>query len=490
MLIRPQSEDGESWPGYLLRVASLNHLSQGSAHFGRLLNVSPVALIASAPSMVLGKLGLAPNQPEAGQFAKQGTGILPLRNSLRAHSARICPQCLEEMTNKHLLATWDRAFQFTCHKHEILLVDRCPQCSRPMSHLRRKLLACDCGASLLGMPRHRSTLDFGALYRALDLHEIYAAPAQTFSASRPEDLAALIFCRRLKVLQAYKTHGLKPKRLGRIEELFVRLEEIMKIHDAFNQWPRNLQSILESHRTAFNASPVPLLICRPLSPPSLLLTIKAAIADWSFHIHRSLKPRRRSPQLIQKSVEEKVGIKYLIESSGCSYDTAQYWLESGRLGPYEVCEQPNGTKRYQIGKDRVQKAIHIARSSSSVKDMAIALGTSSDTVRALVRAEVVHAIPFGRAPYNVRLLPAEVTEFAARILECARFRKNLDGEQVIFSTAIRRFRERPARQLQDFLEAILNGQIQVSKVQRYVVAIDELLIDQNALRKWERAGLR
>ena len=185
-----------------------------------------------------------------------------------------------------------------------------------------------------------------------------------------------------------------------------------------------------------------------------------------------------------------MGIKYLIQSTGCTYDTARYWLESGRLGPYEASEQPNGMKRYQIGKDRVQKAIHIARSSSSVKDMAIALGTTSDTVRALVRAEVVHAIPFGRAPYNVRVLPAEVTEYATRILKCSRFRKNLDGEQVVFSTAIRRFRKRPARQLQDFLEAILNGRILVSKVQRYVVAIDELLIDQEALRKWERAGLR
>jgi hypothetical protein len=235
------------------------------------------------------------------------------------------------------------------------------------------------------MPRHRSTLNFGALYRALDLHEIYARPAQTFAASRPEDFAALIFCRRLTALKAEKTHGLKRKKLGRIEELFVTLEDAMKIHDAFNHWPRNFQTILEWHRTVFNGSPAPLLMEEPLSAPGLLPTVKAAIADWTSHARRSLKPRRRSPQLIQKSVEEKVGIKYLIEGSGCSYDTAQYWLESGRLGPHEVCEQPNGTKRYQIDKDRVQKAIHIARSSASAKEMAIALGTTSDTVRALVR---------------------------------------------------------------------------------------------------------
>lgn len=440
--------------------------------------------------MVLGMLGLVPHQPEAGQLAKQGTGILPLRNSLRAHSARVCPQCIEEMTNKHFLATWDRAFQFTCHKHEILLVDRCPQCARPMSHLRRRLLACDCGASLLGMPRQKSTSDFAALHRALDLHEIYAAPAQTFAASRPEDLAALIFCRRLTVLKAAKIHGIKRKNLGRIDELFMRLEDLMRIHDAFTQWPRNFQTILEWHRMAFNGSPSPLLMEQPLSAPGVLPTIKAAISDWSSHSRRSLKPGRRSPPLVQKGVEEKVGIKYLIQSTGCTYDTARYWLEIGRLGPYEACEQPNGMNRYQIDKVRVQKAIHIARSSSSVKDMAVALGTTSDTVRALVRAEVIHAIPFGRAPYNVRLLPAEVTEYAARILGCARFRKKLEGEQVLFSTAVQRFRKRSVRQLQDFLDAVLDGRIPMSKVQRYVVAIDELLIDQDALRQWERAGRR
>jgi hypothetical protein len=333
-------------------------------------------------------------------------------------------------------------------------------------------------------------VDFGGLYRALDLQEIYAAPARTFAASRPEDFAALIFCRRLTVLKADKTHGLQRKKLGRIEELFMRLEDLMKIHDAFTQWPRNLQSILESYRIAFKASPAPLLMGGPLSAPGLLPTIKAAIADWTFHVHRSLKPRRRSPPLIQKSVEGKVGVTYLMESTGCTYDTAQYWLESGRLGSYEVCEQPNGTKRYQIDKDRVQKAIQISRSSASVKDMAIALGTTSDTVRVLVRAGVIHAIPFGRAPYNFRLVPSEVTEYAARILACARVRKNLDSEQVVFSTAIRRFRRRSDLQLQDFLKSILNGRVHVGKSQRYVVALDELLIDLDELRKWERAGMR
>ena len=108
----------------------------------------------------------------------------------------------------------------------------------------------------------------------------------------------------------------------------------------------------------------------------------------------------------------------------------------------------------------------------------------------LVRAEVVHAIPFGRAPYNFRLVPSEVTEYAARILACARVRKNLDSEQVVFSTAIRRFRRRAGLQLQDFLKSILNGRVQVSKTQTYVVALDEILIDLDALRRWERAALR
>lgn len=335
-----------------------------------------------------------------------------------------------------------------------------------------------------------ATTDFDALYKALDLSETYAAPALTFAASTPADRFALTFCRRLLNLLESISQGAKQRKRARVDDTFLGAEDLHKLHDIFNHWPHSLHKTLEQHRMVFGEVPSTYLMASPLTTNGALPSIKAAVQVLSCHAHKSLRPKHRSPPLIQRGVEEKVGIKYLIESSGCTYDTAQYWLESGRLGPYEVCEQPNGTKRYQISKDRVQKAIHIARSSSSVKNMAIALGTTVDTVRAFVRAEVVHAVPFGRAPFNVRLLPAEVTEYAARIFECARVRKNLDGEQVVFSTAIRRFRNRTALQLQDFLKAILNGRIQVSKVQRYVVAIDELLIDQDALRKWERPGMR
>jgi hypothetical protein len=102
LLIRPQPETGESWPGYLLRIADLNHLNQGLAHFAKLLGITPAALIGSEPATVLGALGLSTTRSDLGRFAKKGTGNYPLRNSLRAHSARVCPQCLEEMSNKHI----------------------------------------------------------------------------------------------------------------------------------------------------------------------------------------------------------------------------------------------------------------------------------------------------------------------------------------------------------------------------------------------------
>jgi hypothetical protein len=489
LLIRPQPEPGESWPGYLLRVAALNHLNNGLAHFAKVLGVSHLALIGSEPDIVLGRLGFASLKRDQEQLVKHGKGIRPLRNSLRASSARFCPKCIQEMHNKHLLARWDRAFQFKCEKHEVLLVDRCPTCSRPITHLRRSLLACDCGTSFLRMPSPISTMDFVAVYRILELQEIYVSTARTFESSTPADLAALIFCKRLELLSQPKMHDSSKRNFGRVSELFFRFEELVKIHDIFTRWPLNFHLYLERHQEAFNESPSPLLLSPPLSAAGLLRPVRAAIAERAFHVHRSLKPKRRSAALIQSSIDESVGIKYLIQSAGCSYDTARYWLDTGRLGPYEANRLPNGTIRYRIAKDKVQKAIQISRSVSSVKEMALVLGTTNDTIRLFVRAGAIHAIPFGRASYNFRVQPAEVVEYANKLLKCARLSTSLEKDYVVFSRAIRPFLRRKVRRLQNFLGAILGGQIPVRKVQRYVVCIDELLIDQSALRRWERENL-
>jgi hypothetical protein len=179
-----------------------------------------------------------------------------------------------------------------------------------------------------------------------------------------------------------------------------------------------------------------------------------------------------------------------MDATGCSYDTALYWVESGRLGNCEVHEQQNGTMRYHIDKERVQKAIHISRSSSSTKEMALAVGITRGAMRALVKARVFQTIPFGRARYNIRLYPAEVFAYTAQLLSCARLRRGIDGEQLIFSSAVLRLCQRRNGTLQRFLSALLDGEIETSKVQRAVSQLDELMIDLGSLQRWEQRTIQ
>lgn len=265
-----------------MRLATENHLCDGSKHLSKLLAIAPSALIGSEPLMVLGELGLSPSRSTAVEFAKWGPGLSPVRSSYRTTLTRICPKCLDEMPVKHVLASWDRPFQFRCDKHELLLVDSCEQCGQPISHLRKHLLRCNCGAHLLGLRQRSEKSNFGALYEALDLREIYAHPARTFAASSQADYFALIFCRRLMAIQESRRLGSRRSSMKQFKRRFMRHEEIEKVLDVFTLWPRRLHDILEQHHKMFNEVPSAYLMNIPLCASGVLPAIKVAVCQWSF----------------------------------------------------------------------------------------------------------------------------------------------------------------------------------------------------------------
>lgn len=489
LLIKPNPEPGESWPGYLLRVATLNHLDRGLAHLARLIGVNPLALIANEPDVVLCKLGIASSGASTGEEIALTGASRALRASRRATAARICPDCIREMTNKHVLAAWDQALQIQCRRHRTFLIDTCPSCSQPISHRRMKLLGCDCGADLLGASSKKLHVEFDTMYEVLGLQPIYFSGVQTFAASTQAEATAAALCRRLLLLNGAVELGMQTVATSQRPEVFLSVQELMKVREVLDQWPENFFRLLDTYRSMFGQSPVPRLIGGELRNKDLPVQVRTSLNHWVSNASRSLRPGKRIPSLVQKGEQETVGIKYLIRATGCSYDTAMYWIESGKLGPYKAVRQPSGLLRFDLDKQRVQKAIQISRASSSVCEMATNLGTTGEVLRLFVRAKALFAVPFGRAPYNFRLHPPEVYALAQRILGCARFRSDLSEEQLVFSSAIKRFRKRPPNETRLFLDALFNGVIPLTKVQRHVTALDELLVDLAALKRWRKGRM-
>ena len=69
-----------------------------------------------------------------------------LSRHLNAPSAGICPECVHELG--FAPAWWDLKYAIACPKHRVMFVSACPRCAKPLSHTRRGLLTCACGASL------------------------------------------------------------------------------------------------------------------------------------------------------------------------------------------------------------------------------------------------------------------------------------------------------------------------------------------------------
>ncbi len=65
---------------------------------------------------------------------------------LRAARPQWCPRCLAEFGYARI--AWSFQLVTACHVHGVALLERCPNCSRPLRWQRRSLLACNCGASL------------------------------------------------------------------------------------------------------------------------------------------------------------------------------------------------------------------------------------------------------------------------------------------------------------------------------------------------------
>ena len=65
---------------------------------------------------------------------------------LRASRPQWCPKCLADFG--YARAVWGLQLVTACHVHGVMLLERCPSCSRLLRWQRRALQACCCGASL------------------------------------------------------------------------------------------------------------------------------------------------------------------------------------------------------------------------------------------------------------------------------------------------------------------------------------------------------
>jgi hypothetical protein len=143
----------ESLMGFALRMASANRLNglYGLAplfNADRLFHLSirhaPLIIwLFDAPPCSLDR-NTATLQTVCGKSVWQIYGHVVMRPYLlRLRRPQLCPRCLGELG--YVRTMWDFTFACCCPNHELLLIERCPQCGKSISWHRKHLFFCSCG---------------------------------------------------------------------------------------------------------------------------------------------------------------------------------------------------------------------------------------------------------------------------------------------------------------------------------------------------------
>lgn len=157
LTIRVRPYDGESFYGYLMRLASVN----GRKSVGQLLQLIGLkdkrCYILSAQKEAEGVSdALSPwiMYPPHQLFEHFNDSINapyiwdPQRSiqDLRVHSPRFCPECFKSKSKRYFRSDWSLLPNTHCTEHGIELVDHCPHCSNSLEWGKSIFLNCSkCG---------------------------------------------------------------------------------------------------------------------------------------------------------------------------------------------------------------------------------------------------------------------------------------------------------------------------------------------------------
>ena len=140
LTIRATPLDGESWRGFLLRLAEANHYGNPShvlqfhgntirlRTFPTHRDIEHVARLVRCGTDTLRDLG---GTVVKGRAVRTGISCKPVAlRFLDLNNPKVCPRCLEG--GGHLRSLWDVAPLLACPVHGCLLVGSCPGCGSPL----------------------------------------------------------------------------------------------------------------------------------------------------------------------------------------------------------------------------------------------------------------------------------------------------------------------------------------------------------------------
>jgi len=434
LLLRPRWLPGESWTGYLLRIVTANELPFLTGRSA----VPPLVygdLIGGNPAKILPLIGFEheniPNiEPPA---AAEKAGRLP--KGFRPTLTSVCPECLRAEKIPFFRARWEYLLEAECAAHKVRLVTSCPDCARPVSIRRGKLLSCTCGSSMLEWRVQPSACDTTELRRVLGV-ELPAEDRLTFQPISAREVDAFGMLRRIALEVAHD--------LGAVQKLrTIKPDERLRILSLAVPWFANWPTVLE-HRLWDSSWRLHGCSTGKLNAKALRMSEFPQVASVIRRMAKARMSALRDEWLQGAGGTDASVVMSLTEVQrqlGIAQLASSRWARAGFFGPIER-KVVGGVAHHFVRREAVQLFASLWMSTISVQEATERSGLSARAVCSLLAAGMLEARLKLRSWITARIKPMELQALSDRLLGCAVKTTSISGLQPI-SHALSRARYRP-----------------------------------------------
>lgn len=476
LLLKPRWMPGESWPGYLLRLAEANQLGR-LAGLGAGLNLRPNELLMADPASILDTMGVdAQGLPPADPPVPGWMRTIPFRAG-RSGFTSWCSLCLRDDSTPHFRALWDLPLQLTCEVHECQLERVCPSCGQDLTVLRKRLLYCDCGRQLATVPP-RATSSSVKRMQQIFTRGRAASDARSFAAATNEELLGVQLLRWLA--QRSEVSLQRPKRM-RMTHAWLKGEELARVIPWFEDWPHEFErryANLDSSRVVGRGKRSFRSVCRIFSE------LDSAIANLKARSRRMRRPKRSN-----SSRTEFVGIRRAMELTGMHYEVIRRWIDQGLLGEVKIQRLRSGQHLYEIPAEAVSQAAALTHKTDHLRHLAGQVGLSTSALNKLVGDGLLRSISLQKSSYTARLQATEVFELTRKLRSSARGPVRTAKEIWSLSRAIELAHRRGRGAVRALIAAISEGRIDLHLMDPLDIGLASASVKKIEFRDW-LAGLR
>jgi hypothetical protein len=483
LFIRPRVINGESWIGYLLRLSEGNHFPSiaaiagvcGYANFSDLFRRDPRVVLCKIGAPVVDALDWAPHRERRPLRPKMAQSA----PSVKQWQTRLCPLCLTaDAERPYLRSHWDWPMQIHCPHHQVMLLELCRSCHRPISMRRKQVVHCSCGADFRRQRPPESGGATGALARLLpelDLDRV----GKTFEREPPIDAQALRVCQWLAL--PAQANGKRANRKGQ-KKVWPLSDDLTSLCELVKHWPVALVNSVAPEvdlNSLLSRTALGIRLVRnhfglfDLVTDEIQKISQSSISydePWpTVHLPYSLTSYRHVDALARLTGHARSFLRSQIQACNMS---------SSILKPDDLFDED----RVDIDAHTLSCATTFYAETLDLKVAAMKAGCSSQAMTGLVKSSLIPTVSLFRDQTILRvrrIQPDVLQDFARELFSLAQLDQRVSVDRISFSSWVTSHARGPVNRhlrWRDLLTAIRSGKLTLFTDTEYPGKLDQLFL--------------